>query len=195
MSISPSPLTGLSAPPSPGWSASWRAFPVLATLLLVAAAPPSPHDQVLRLLASSETLPREADWAPLGPAALPELLSLIGDPNAPEAQRTRAVAALAVVSEASASQRLQELLLGQDTPTAVRVAATLALGRREGLRALPVLTPLLSDSSPRVRIAVAQTLGRMGGAETRQALESRLSLEEEPDVREALQQGLSYLEP
>jgi len=42
---------------------------------------------------------------------------------------------------------------------------------------------------------VAQMLGRVGGAEARKVLEERLQLEEDREVREAIQRGLSYIEP
>jgi HEAT repeat protein len=118
--------------------------------------------EILRLLDSAEPLPREADWAPLGPETLAELSGLAQDAKAPEPRRTRAVAAMALVA---------------------------------GLDAVPLLAPLLEDRSESVRAATAQTLGRMGGAEARRVLEERLPLEEHQEVREAIQRGLSYLEP
>jgi HEAT repeat protein len=165
------------------------------------ASPTSPrasgtlHEEILRLLESPESLPREADWAPLGPEALTELSGLASNPDAPEPQRSRAVAAMAVVVHPEASQRLQQLLRSSEAPASLRAAATIALGRRAGLEALPLLMPLLEDRNEQVRATVAQALGRMGGAETRKALEERLPLEESLEVREALQRGLSYLEP
>lgn len=153
------------------------------------------HEEILRLLDSSEAVPREAEWARLGPEALSELLGLASNPKAPEPQRSRAVAAMAVVSHPEASLRLQELLRSKAQPSSVRAAATLALGRRAGLEAVPVLTPLLADPNEQVRATAAQVLGRVGGAEVRKALEERLPLEESLAVREAIQQGLSYIEP
>lgn len=153
------------------------------------------HEEILRLLEKNGAFPREADWAPLGPEALGELTGLAGDPKAPEPQRTRAVAAMAVVAHPEAALRIQEILRGQASPASVRAAATLALGRRSGVEAVPMLAPLLEDPSEEVRATAARTLGRMGGAEARQMLEDRLVLEESPSVREALQQGLSYVEP
>lgn len=131
-----------------------------------AAAPPQAHanvhEAIVRLLERPDSFPRASDWAPLGPEALPELLGLASNPQAPEPQRTRAVAAIAVVA---------------------------------GLEALPLVTPLLGDRSEQVRATAAQTLGRLGGAEARKLLEERLPLEESLLVREAIQMGLSYLEP
>jgi HEAT repeat protein len=158
-------------------------------------APRTLHEEILRLLESPESLPREADWAPLGPEALAELSGLASNPDAPEPQRSRAVAAMAVVVHPEASQRLQQLLRSSEAPASLRAAATLALGRRAGLEAIPLLLPLLEDQNEQVRATAAQALGRMGGAEARKVLEERLPLEENLEVREALQRGLSYLEP
>ncbi|MGZ3457464.1 MAG: HEAT repeat domain-containing protein [Archangium sp.] len=205
----------LSARPSRRWRAPLVQMCSLAALLLSGpsplgeaaaarmppSAPGSPrprgslHEEILRLLESSESLPREADWASLGPEAFTELAGLASNPKVPEPQRTRAVAAMAVVEHPEAARRLQELLRSPASPASVRAAATLALGRRAGLEAIPLLTPLLEDPSEQVRATAAQTLGRVGGAEVRKVLEDRLPLEESLAVREAIQQGLSYLEP
>ncbi len=215
MSSSPAPASARALLPSRGWCARLVRASALASLFLTSpvpfgqasaarmphASPTSPrasgtlHEEILRLLESPESLPREADWAPLGPEALTELSGLASNPDAPEPQRSRAVAAMAVVVHPEASQRLQQLLRSSEAPASLRAAATIALGRRAGLEALPLLMPLLEDRNEQVRATVAQALGRMGGAETRKALEERLPLEESLEVREALQRGLSYLEP
>jgi HEAT repeat protein len=167
--------------------------------LMPPSAPSAPqprgtlHEEILRLLDSPDALPREADWARLGPEALSEILGIVTHPRSPEPQRARAVAALAVVAHPEASLRLQELL--RSPVSSVRAAATLALGRRSGLEAVPLLAPLLADPHEQVRATAALTLGRVGGAEVRKALEERLPVEESLAVREAIQQGLSYIEP
>lgn len=162
---------------------------------MASAAPGAPGPRILRLLDAPESLPREADWAPLGPGVLEELLGLVRDPSTPEPRRTRAVAALAVVAHPEAASHLEALIRDASAPPTLRAAATLALGRRAGLSALPSLTPLLEDANEGVRAHAARALGRLGGSEARRALENRLTLEEHPAVREALQQGLCDSEP
>ena len=204
-----------SPPPGPSrrplHSLARRACPALscalAAWLLTASAatpPPSPTElrspgplraRVLRLLDATEALPREAEWAPLGPAALGELLGLVRDPETPETQRTRAVAALAVVAHPEAAAQLEALLRDPSTPIPLRAAAVFALGRRAGHSALPALSPLLRDGSEQVRASAARALGRLGGSEARKVLEEQLALEEHPTVREALQQGLCDNQP
>jgi len=209
------PVSVRAASPSRAWRLRLTRSCVLAALLLTGShfggeasaaflSPSSPsaprsqgtlHAEILRLLDSAEAFPREADWAPLGPEALTELTGLIRDPKASEPQRARAVAAMAVVAHPEATVRLQEILRPSSAPPSVRAAAALALARRTGLEAVPSLTPLLADRSEAVRASVAQMLGRVGGAEARKVLEERLQLEEDREVREAIQRGLSYIEP
>jgi len=215
MPFSPQPTPARAASHRRPWHSSLASTCALAALLLTGSshlgqasaalmppsAPSAPQprgtlqEEILRLLDKPEALPREADWARLGPDALSALLGLASDPKASEPQRSRAVAAMAVVAHPDASLRLQELLRSTAQPSSVRTAATLALGRRAGLEAIPVLSPLLADPNEQVRVTAAQTLGRVGGAEVRKALEERLPLEESLAVREAIQQGLSYIEP
>lgn len=215
MPFSPQPLPARPTSHRRPWSASLASTCAITALLLTGSshlgeasaalmppsAPSAPqprgtlHEEILRLLDKPDALPREADWARLGPEALSELLGLASNPTAPEPQRSRAIAAMAVVAHPDASLRLQELLRSTAQPSSVRAAATRALSRRTGLEAIPVLAPLLSDPNEQVRATAAQTLGRVGGAEVRKALEERLPLEESLAVREAIQQGLSYIEP
>ncbi len=215
MSISRPLVSARSAPSARGWGARLLPPCALAALLLTGphqageaaaarmalSAPSAPrpqgtlHEEILRLLDSSESFPRESDWAPLGPEVLSELTGLASNPKVPEPQRTRAVAAMAVVAHPEATQRLQDLARNPATPSSVRAAAALALSHRVGLEAIPLLTPLLDDRSEPVRAAAAQTLGRVGGAEARRILEERLPLEESRAVREAIQQGLIHIEP
>jgi HEAT repeat protein len=185
--------------PASGLLAAWLLV-VPAAAAPPAATPSGPseaaRERVLRLLARSEALPREADWAPLGPETLGVLLSVIQDPAAPEPQRLHAIAALAVVQPPEEpTRRLEELLGSPQLPPALRAGAVLALQRRSGLAALPQLLPLLEDREVLVRSTTARALGRMGGADARHALEARLALEPHPEVRAALQQGLSDTEP
>ena len=90
---------------------------------------------------------------------------------------------------------LSEVLEDKRAPADVRASAATALGRCLGLEAIPSLISRLEDREDRVREAVAVALGRLGGQQARQALEDRLPLEERPLVREALQRGLTLVEP
>ncbi len=209
------PLSARAASPSRDWRLRLPRSCVLAALLLTGShlggeasaahlspsAPSAPrpqgslHEEILRLLDSSGAAPREADWAPLGPEALTELTGVAWDPKASEPQRARAVAAMAVVAHPDATVRLQEILRPSSSPPSVRAAAALALARRTGLESVPSLAPHLEDRSEAVRASVAQMLGRVGGPEARKVLEERLPLEEDREVREAIQRGLSYIEP
>lgn len=91
--------------------------------------------------------------------------------------------------------RLRALLEDTHTEAPMRAHAATALSLQAGTEAIPTLLPYLQDREQQVRIAVARALGRLGGPEVQQALEERIPSEEEPLVREALQQGLSFIVP
>lgn len=91
--------------------------------------------------------------------------------------------------------QLRALLGDTHTAPPLRALAATAISLQAGTEAIPTLLPYLQDRDSQVRIAVARALGRLGGPEVQQALEERIPSEEEPLVREALQQGLSFIEP
>lgn len=154
------------------------------------------RSEVTSLLARPEAFPPyENDWKPLGPAALGVLEELAADPKAPAPQRARAVTSMAAVDHPQASERLRALAQDTGAQPTLRASAATALGLRVGTEAVSTLLPLLEDRDERVREAVARALGRLGGPQAKQALEERLPLEETPLVREALQQGLTFVEP
>lgn len=127
-------------------------------------------------------------------------VSLRAAPAEPPIQARRAQVAslldrMAAVGDPQAVARLRTLLEDRDTEPPLRASAATALSLRVGLEAVPLLLPFLADGHEQVRIAVARALGRLGGPKAQQALEDRLPSEEDPLVREALQQGLSFLLP
>jgi hypothetical protein len=151
--------------------------------------------RVLDLLDASQGGPREDAWRQLGPEAVPVLTALVVDREAPVARRALAMTSLALVDPACGAGSIREVLEDSRAPADVRASAATALGRCQGLDAIPTLLTRLKDREDRVREAVAVTLGRLGGPQVRQALEDRLPLEERLLVREALQRGLTLVEP
>jgi HEAT repeat protein len=150
---------------------------------------------VLALLDASQGGAREEAWRGLGPDAVPVLTALAVDRETPVARRALALTSLALVDPAGGAGSIREVLEDARAPADVRASAAVALGRCLGLEAIPALLNRLQDREDRVREAVAVTLGRLGGQQVRQALEDRLPLEERPLVREALQRGLTLVEP
>ncbi|MDY7230905.1 HEAT repeat domain-containing protein [Hyalangium rubrum] len=139
--------------------------------------------------------PYESRWKPLGPAALGVLEEMASDPKAPVSQRAQAVSSMAAVDHPQATDRLRALVQDARAQAPLRASAVTALGLRVGTEAVSTLLPLLEDRDAHVRMAAARALGRLGGAEVQHALEERLPVEEAPLVREALQQGLTFVEP
>jgi hypothetical protein len=199
----------------PGLAAVKRGALAFAAVLLLSpgstpqaaqAEPPAPlaapapakglRSEVASLLARPEAFPPyENDWKPLGPAALGVLEEVASDPKAPSPQRARAVTSMAAVDHPRAAERLRVLVQDPRAQSTLRASAATALGLRLGTEAVSMLLPLLEDRDEDVRAAVARALGRLGGTQVQQALEERLPLEEDPLVREALQQGLTFVEP
>jgi epoxyqueuosine reductase len=68
--------------------------------------------------------------------------------------------------------------------------AALILGNQRATPAIPVLLRALHDPEPLIRGAVAWSLGRFPGLETTAALENRLAVEENPQVRAEIQAAL-----
>lgn len=168
------------------------------TLLAAPAEAPSPElrTQVVSLLERPDAFPPyEKRWKPLGSPALGILEELASNPNAPPPQRARAITSMAAVDHPQATDRLRSLLGDTSTQPPLRASAATALGLRGGSEAIPTLLPFLQDREEFVRIAVARALGRLGGAQARQAIEERIPVEPHPLVREALQQGLTFVEP
>jgi hypothetical protein len=167
--------------------------------LQAAPAEPSSLDvraQVVSLLGQPDAFPPYGTrWQPLGPAALTVLEELASNPKAPTPQRTLAVTSMAAVDHPQAADHLRALLEGRRTEPPLRASAATALSLRAGQEAIPLLLPFLQDPNEQVRIAVARALGRLGGPQVQQALEDRLPSEQNPLVREALQQGLTLLVP
>jgi epoxyqueuosine reductase len=69
--------------------------------------------------------------------------------------------------------------------------AAIVLGNQRAEQALPALVRGLSDDEPVVRDAAAWALGQIGGRAAVAALESRLKIEADPDVRQAIARSLS----
>ncbi|MFP2964006.1 HEAT repeat domain-containing protein [Myxococcus sp. 1LA] len=166
----------------------------------LASSAPTPvgdvQAQVVALLDATRTgAPAEEAWRRLGPGAVPVLSALVVDPSAPASRRTIAVSSLALVDPSGGAASIREVLEDAKAPAEVRASAAGALGRCLGRDAIPTLISRLPDPEFQVREAVAVALGRLGGQQARQALEDRLPVEERPLVREALQRGLTLVEP
>jgi hypothetical protein len=163
------------------------------------APPPAPVTGPLRTealgLLSRPALAPESAWRRLGPEVVPVLAALAEDTSVPDAQRMGAVTALARVESPQAGQTLRAMLEDSERPPELRSQAAAALGQCLGFEAVQTLRARLEDRDLRIREAVAQALGRLGGQQAREVLEERLSLEDIPRVREALQRGLTLAEP
>ena len=173
-----SPSTGLAQPGEP-----------------VPIGPPSSavlaeiRTKVLALLAITDA---GADrWRALGPEALTVLRQLASDPAEIPARRAAATASIAYVDNPAATEVLRAYATDANVLPQVRQSAVQALGAREGVQAVPMISPLLSDGDPDVRRGAAKELGDVAGPAARAALQSRLAAETNPQVRDDIQKALA----
>lgn len=102
--------------------------------------------------------PAMSALAAIGPAVLPDLQVLAGDPEPGVRGRVAAVATSIGGPETLPLLRR----LAEDRDDLVREVAVLGLGRTRSEEALPLLLPLLQDPVPEVRDSAALALGTLG---------------------------------
>lgn len=174
-----------------------RSSPALAPAVALAmvlggtAQADVPRDRLARALAGYENVVGREALAALGEGWERALLSLSADLRASPILRLRAIAALKLVRTRSASALLRGLIERQSTATTgVAVLelkeALLSLAVVDGARALAPLSPLLSHPVPDVREAAVRAIGGIAGERGAAHLRSRLRVEKEPFVIEAL---------
>ncbi len=160
-----------------------------------ALSPEALRAQVESLLNGYERMPTDEDWKAVGPEALGVLEQIYRDPKALPSRRTRAVASMAQVDHPAAGDTLKAILQNPRVEAQYRSTAALALGARLGSFAVPVLEGSLKDGDGAVREATARAMGRVGGPDARRSLEEQLANEQDPAVREVIQQSLTKTEP
>ncbi|MFP2902213.1 HEAT repeat domain-containing protein [Corallococcus sp. 4LFB] len=80
-------------------------------------------------------------------------------------------------------------------PSDVRSQAAAALGQRLGFEAVKTLQARLEDHDLRIREAVAQALGRLGGQQVREVLEERLPWRTSPGCVKHSSRGSPWRSP
>jgi HEAT repeat protein len=156
---------------------------------------PALRGKVEALLTGYEYVPTAEDWKKLGPGVLPVLEAVFRDAKALPTTRMRAVSSMAFVEDPLAVTTLKTIAAETQTEARYRAKAVLALGQLGGAEAITSLSPVLESPDTTMREAAARALGQAGGPEARRILEGRLEQEEQAEVREAIQQSLTRLEP
>jgi HEAT repeat protein len=152
----------------------------------------SVREQVDGLLDRSASLD---EWRQLGPDALSVLEQIFNDPAAQPDRRTRALIAIGHLEHPNAMERIKGVVRDANADVRYRSTAVLALGHRGGPAVVPDIQPFLSASDLTLRQAAVRALGNAGGADARRSLEEQLAKEEDPSVREVIQQSLTKLQP
>lgn len=167
----------------------------LAALLFSALLPLSAHagehrDAVMDLLNAIDSTTSEADLKALGDGVEAELKEIADDGEVATSRRGRAISALQYYPSAESRTFLEAKLETGDKSLYRRKAAG-ALGAGWGEPSVEVLAPYLADKDEQLRMAVARTLGSVGGDAARGALEARLKKEKADAVKETLEAALA----
>lgn len=141
-----------------------------------------------------EEAPDDA-WRALGDPAVIPLVQTANSAEVPMAQRRAAVHALGVLATSEATDAIRAVLEDRRAPEPLRSEAAEALARAEGQASLPQLLPLIAEGSAALCAAAAEALSKLGGEEVREALETRLEHEADPELRALLQRSLTRLHP
>lgn len=136
-----------------------------------------------------------AEFAAVGPDAVPALRAVLLDSRDSESRRLGAARALAGLGDVAGITALGEAVSSPGLSPSLRDAVADALGSHDRDQAVSRLGPLLASADPSIRSAAARGLGRAGGAPARKLLEDRLEREEDPGVREQLQAALARAQP
>lgn len=123
------------------------------------------------------------------PDALPVLQKMLEGAH-PVEEWIPAYEALAVIGDAAAKKRIEDDLGA--TLLERRIAATRAIGRLQGTRALFNLHTLLFDGNPLVRQMAAESIGELAQSESIEFLERALR-DSERDVRVAVTRALAAI--
>ncbi len=140
-----------------------------------------------------ETAPQQV--RKLGPGTLEALVAIYHDSARSEALRARALQALSYLDDDRARA---ELRFANEQPGVAPIfkrTALLGLGRSEGSVAVPAVASQLASDDPSIRMAAAQSLGRIGGPQARAALKQRLELEPKAEVRAEIARALAEASP
>jgi HEAT repeat protein len=136
-----------------------------------------------------------AEFAAVGPDAVPALQAVLLDGAQSETRRLAAAHALAGLPGAAGLAALGDAVASPRLSPALRDAVAEELGSHDREQAVARLGPLLGSPDASIRSAVARGLGRAGGAAARKLLEDRLEREEDAGVREQLQAALARALP
>ncbi len=166
----------------------------LCALLVAAFLPFSAHagehrDAVMELLNGIEQPATQADLEAIGDGALAELREIAADESVPTSRRGRAISALQHYPTDEVRELLAETVKSGDK-SLYRRKAVGALGAAFGADAVATISPYLTDKDEQLRIAVARTLGNVGGDDARAALEARVKKEKTEAVAEAIDAAL-----
>lgn len=166
-----------------------RALLVLALATSLPALAGDLREPVLAALSGIEDVPSADDLRAIGDGVDAELLELAQDQSLSHTKRARAVHALGWFPTDSNQAWLKSTLAADDALLARKAAYALANGW--GDAAVPLLQPALASTDVQLRLATVRALGNVGTAPARAALDARLQVEANAEVKDTIRQTLA----
>lgn len=169
------------------WASAAFLFATVVTSVSVSSAQaPLTVERVRGMLSGIDTVPSDADWARLGPDAVPVLVALYDDPATPFFVRVRAVSAVAHYPTPAARAFLDAVARAPGQSVVVVRRALIALAVAFGAQAFESVRPFLRHPDPALRRVAVEQLARMDSARARSALAAHAARESDPGVLDAL---------
>jgi len=144
------------------------------------------EQQVRALLGGVENVPTDAQWAAVGPGAVPVLVRVMTDAKETAVTRGRAAIALGNFPTPESVAALRGVVVDAGSSRHLLRKAVVALARAEGASALDVLSPLLSHESKTVREDAIRAVGGFATHEAQALLRARHTLETSKYLRQVL---------
>jgi len=164
-----------------------------AALLAAPTAYAAPPDiaRVREMLSGYESAPPETAWRALGPEALPVLIALYDSTQEAPFVRQRAVAAAAYYPSPATRTFLHAVLVAPGQSEALVRTAVDALARAFGAAAWDEVRPYLAHGAVTVRMGAVRAASRIDTPAVRAVLRQRLRVEQEAEVRNAINAALA----
>ncbi|MBK8171801.1 MAG: HEAT repeat domain-containing protein [Sandaracinaceae bacterium] len=162
------------------------------SLLTTTALATSPSRQRVReLLSGFEGGASHETWAALGAETLPVLIDVYNTTSEPPFVRIRAVSAVANFPSEATRTFLRTVATQQGQSELLIREAVSSMARAFGESAEQDLLPFLTHASTTVRVGAVRAIATLHTENATRALQARLSLERDAQVRDALTRATS----
>ncbi|MBI5815837.1 MAG: HEAT repeat domain-containing protein [Nitrospinae bacterium] len=152
-----------------------------------------PYENMVSVLSGHHGAPGDEYWSKLDADHTREvLLKISGDEKVHTIVRARAVLALAHFRTEQTAAVITQKAKSDSLPY-LRSAAFESLAKSEGENALKALSDGLKDSDVMVRISVARSIGKIGGAEAKKTLKGSLGSEKDSTAKSVMEKTVEQM--